>query len=239
MKNKYSKFYNKYHKKDLHPIVDIMQRHRVQSIKKLLPESGKILIAGCGSGYDMSIVKSKMDGYGIDISKQAIKKSMQKYPRFNYKFGSITKIPFKDNLFDIIVCSEVIEHVPNRKKAFSEMKRVLKSGGILIITTPNWWSWFGITRLIAETLFKKSFSSGNQLVDNWSTPKSLKKEMVDSGFNLAVFQGLWYYPPFGRGQKQLPITLISPFINLTGKINSKLGISLPWFGHMLMVKCIT
>jgi SAM-dependent methyltransferase len=49
---------------------------------------------------------------------------------------SITGMPFAPATFDIILCSEVLEHVPEDEKAVSELRRVLKSGGELVVTVP-------------------------------------------------------------------------------------------------------
>ena len=46
-------------------------------------------------------------------------------------------MPFKEDFFEIIVCTEVIEHAPNIDKGFKEMSRVLKKGGKLFLTFPN------------------------------------------------------------------------------------------------------
>ena len=53
--------------------------------------------------------------------------------------GSATDIPLADSCFDTVVCTEVLEHVPNPLKALQEMHRVLKPGGHLILSTPMYW----------------------------------------------------------------------------------------------------
>ena len=50
---------------------------------------------------------------------------------------SLTKLDFKDNFFDVIICSEVLEHIDNDEKAFSEIARVLKEQRNLILTIPT------------------------------------------------------------------------------------------------------
>ncbi len=50
--------------------------------------------------------------------------------------GSITELPFEDNSYDLIICSEVVEHVKDDVKAIAELNRVLSPGGTLIITVP-------------------------------------------------------------------------------------------------------
>jgi SAM-dependent methyltransferase len=53
--------------------------------------------------------------------------------------GSATNIPLGDASFDTVVCTEVLEHVPDPLKALREMYRVLKPGGYLILSTPMYW----------------------------------------------------------------------------------------------------
>ncbi|KCZ87582.1 methyltransferase [Hyphomonas johnsonii MHS-2] len=49
----------------------------------------------------------------------------------------LTDIQFKDNVFDIIICSHILEHIPDDRKAMQEMQRVLKPGGAALIMVPT------------------------------------------------------------------------------------------------------
>ncbi len=51
--------------------------------------------------------------------------------------GDITRLPFKDNSFDLVICSEVLEHIPNDRKAVAELTRVLKPGKQLVVSVPR------------------------------------------------------------------------------------------------------
>lgn len=51
----------------------------------------------------------------------------------------VTNMPFCDNSFDIVICSEVLEHIPEDQKAFSELVRILKPGKILAVSVPRFW----------------------------------------------------------------------------------------------------
>jgi SAM-dependent methyltransferase len=106
----------------------------------ILPRlSGKVLDAGSGEGYGVDMMrKSGLDAYGIDLSPEVVQRTCEKYGPY-YKPGSIMQIPHPDQSFDAVTCMEVIEHVSesDASKALTEIRRVLKTGGELILSTPN------------------------------------------------------------------------------------------------------
>jgi SAM-dependent methyltransferase len=112
-------------------------------LKEVEKEKPKVVLdAGCGRGFYLkalsyfSFIKKI---YGIDINKKylEIAKRINNDPRVVIKHGSIYNLPFSDNFFDLIICSEVLEHLKNDGLALKELKRVLKPKGRLIITVPN------------------------------------------------------------------------------------------------------
>lgn len=229
-------FYEEYHQAErVNPVAGFMQQERCKILQDLLSDaSGKILIIGCGSQDDMGIINENCEGVGIDISEEAIRKSKEKYPQFEYWVADATNLPFATDSFEGVVCSEVIEHIPEDKKVYAEVKRVLKDDGWFIVTTPNWLSPYGLARKIAEFLFKKPFTSGDQPIDNWSTPYSLRKLLVQNGFRIVLFRGIWYFPPTGKGSRQLPSRLTLPLAKLFHPLEPILSRILPWFGHMIL-----
>ncbi|MFC1454936.1 class I SAM-dependent methyltransferase [Candidatus Undinarchaeota archaeon] len=79
---------------------------------------------------------------GIDIDGEGIKKAITHQKKnATFVIANIEKLPFKDNSFDIISCTEVIEHVQNPGVAASEMNRVVAKNGAIYLTTPNYF-WF-------------------------------------------------------------------------------------------------
>ncbi|MFH0832268.1 MAG: class I SAM-dependent methyltransferase [Candidatus Aenigmatarchaeota archaeon] len=104
---------------------------RISQTNKYLPESrGRILDLGCGSGYLLKHVDFK-DKYGIDIDLPRDSRCMK---------GDIRKgLPFKQDYFDCITMLAVFEHIEEDTivDVMKECRRVLRSGGRLIITTPT------------------------------------------------------------------------------------------------------
>jgi len=68
-------------------------------------------------------------------------------------------LPFADKTFDVVVLSEVIEHIMNQYLLFKEMHRVIRNEGFLIISTPNPRSIISILKDLYVKFFKKTFNN--------------------------------------------------------------------------------
>jgi ubiquinone/menaquinone biosynthesis C-methylase UbiE len=100
----------------------------------------KVLDIACGEGYGSNLLsKNAKFVYGVDIDSDTIKNAKIKYKKDNIKFikGSTSSIPLKDNSVDIVVSFETLEHHDEHDEMMSEIKRVLKPEGIVIISTPD------------------------------------------------------------------------------------------------------
>lgn len=105
----------------------------------------KILDVGCGNGrlaHALHTPGLKLDYVGVDNSTELIKLAKELNPEVEFKHGDILEIPCPDKSFDIVFAIAVLHHVPSKKlqlQAMSEIKRVLKKGGIAIVTAWNLW----------------------------------------------------------------------------------------------------
>lgn len=102
----------------------------------------KILEVGCGYGsLSVYMAKKGAEVTGVDLSSEAIKISKRNaslnHQKVIFKQTKGEKLPFKDKTFDIVVCCETLEHIPNYKKAIDEIIRVTKDSGKIIVTIPN------------------------------------------------------------------------------------------------------
>lgn len=74
-----------------------------------------------------------------DIDKGALKFAGKKFKRKNlfFKYADAMKMPFRQNSFDVVICTHVYEHVPSPKKLFNEIHRILKPGGVCYLAAQN------------------------------------------------------------------------------------------------------
>lgn len=132
-----------------------------------------ILDAGCGEGFTMNKLREKGIGKkieGIEYEKDAIAFGKKLFPHLPIKQGSVYELPYKDHSFDLIACTEVLEHLEEPAKAIKEMLRVTRK--YLIISTPNEPLFMMSNFLRGKNLSRFGNDPGH--INHWN-PLSLKK----------------------------------------------------------------
>jgi ubiquinone/menaquinone biosynthesis C-methylase UbiE len=100
----------------------------------------EVLDAGCGTGYGLQVLRGVGPAklVGVDTSEDAVARARKEVDRYaEIVQGDVRKLPFDDDAFDVVVCFEVIEHIEGHDEALGEMRRVLRAGGVLLISSPN------------------------------------------------------------------------------------------------------
>jgi len=115
-----------------------------------LPKNKHVLDAGCGlSAWTNSSLRKRYRISGVDGEPDAIEACNLLYKDDDYKVGNLYELNSKNEVYDAVVMREVIEHFITSEKAVKEVHRILKPGGIYILTTPNYDS--RLTSLIENT----------------------------------------------------------------------------------------
>jgi len=99
---------------------------------------GNMLEIGCGEGRGVALLHSYVDAFtGIDKIAEVINRLSSSYPEATFKQTVIPPLDFPDQSFDSIISFQVIEHIKDDKTYLEEIARVLKPGGVALLTTPN------------------------------------------------------------------------------------------------------
>ncbi len=189
---------------------DLSFRRRVMEVVEAFDVKGneKVLDCGCGDGFYIMVLRElypSLEITGIDYDEKILDKA-KKY----IKQDGITKLiksevydlPFKDNYFDKIILSEVLEHLENENSGLKEIYRVLKKNGRLIITVPNhnypfWWDPLNRVR---EKFGLGHFNKDNELLAGlWSMhlrlyyPDEVMRLIKKTGFKVLKTKLLTHY----------------------------------------------
>jgi len=171
-----------------------------------IPANGclRILDVGCGSGLNSKMLAAMGHRVcGVDLSEAAI----EQYRRCGFE-GQAENIEaglnYPDDSFDVVFCSEVIEHMTSPAELVGEMKRVLKPGGQLVLSTPNsaFWLYRALGVLgytVGELQHPKHFQ--------YFSRRSLLKLLEGAGFTRKETMGRNMYmilPAMGPLEQVLP-----------------------------------
>lgn len=161
-----------------------------------LPTTGLVLDVGCG---DAAVIehcrqhRPNLDFIGIDIRPLPGEET--------FLCADCRALPFADETFDCVLMLAVIEHVPDQRIVLAETQRILRRGGVALITTPN--PLYGLAAAIAGRLGLK-YREG---YDNSISLEQLSALAVDVGLRVDRAQGF----------------VIAPFDNPLGPLEQKLG----------------
>ena len=99
---------------------------------------GDLLEIGCGEGRGVGLLHDLVKSYtGIDKINEVVDKLAIAYPAANFQQAVIPPLDFTDQKFDTVISFQVIEHIKDDKEYLAEISRILKPGGVALITTPN------------------------------------------------------------------------------------------------------
>jgi 2-polyprenyl-3-methyl-5-hydroxy-6-metoxy-1,4-benzoquinol methylase len=190
-----------------------------QLIRPHLQAGSRLLEVGCGAG-NLLLQASVPGSYpmALDLSMQAL--SFVRSRLQEARVGADApagyactqaigeSLPFAEGSFDCVLLSEVIEHLEAPQISIGEAVRVLCPGGRLLITTPNYRSFWPLMEWTVDRMNMAPKMAGEQHVSRFH-PASLKQMLVETGLNLEYSGSIYNLSPFlslvslGRAKRQL------------------------------------
>lgn len=195
-----TKIYKKREKQGVFEYFD--KQYRLDYTEKMIPHSnslsGKAIDVGCGAGQFLPILVNKgYKTYGIDFSSEMIELSKQRCRKEDMKvtlhMDDAVNLSFPNNYFDVYIGMGVIEYMNSDEPMLKEIRRVLKPGGVAIITLRNMlsihvtWNMFYVTTVnpicknaINKILKKKPFSYTP--ISRRHDPQEIKRKLKSLDF---------------------------------------------------------
>lgn len=188
-----------------HPVQRFWHQKKFLNVARHLPVSARVLDLGCGPGSFLDVAaESRPDirGVGIDIASRQIdfaRQNVQNRHGQRIEFlqlkGGEEALPFADGSFDVVTSIEVIEHIHPflALRMLAEARRLLKPGGKLIVTTPNYRSAWPLIEWALEKLSPVKYHE--QHINKY-TPNSLLKFLECAGYKVGKVSSIFMIAPF-------------------------------------------
>ena len=109
----------------------------------------RLLDAGCGSGRTLDELARYGRVAGVDANPDAVELARRRGHR-DVRVARVEELPFRAESFDVVTCLDVVEHTPDDRATLSELRRVTREGGVLLVTVPAYqslWSWHDVVNL--------------------------------------------------------------------------------------------
>lgn len=179
-----------------------------------LGAASRVLDIGCGAAPGLRYLRSRgLTAFGCDVSAVALAAARAALPgaalvRCDLELA----LPFADGQFDLLILSEVVEHVGALPTLLAEMRRILRPSGAFVLTTPNRWD----VRRVVGALGGPSWSGDRDPTHvNLQTPRSLRRHLAAAGFAGVRLRTGW--KPVARvGGRRLPLRVELPYPPLVG-----------------------
>ncbi|HOS48127.1 MAG TPA: class I SAM-dependent methyltransferase [Bacteroidia bacterium] len=167
--------YNNYPRKDGISPITIKRYHQLLGRFNKFRKTGKIIDVGCGNGHLLEEAKKlNWEVYGTEFTDTAVDLCIKK--GISMQKGVLDVSNYEENSFDCLFFIEVIEHINNPKEELEKFHKLLRKGGLLYITTPNF-----------NSISSKHLKSRWSIVEYpehlaYYTPNTLHKILTEAGF---------------------------------------------------------
>jgi SAM-dependent methyltransferase len=120
---------------------DRLTREIVDNVIRFIKPNDKVVDIGCGVGDLLTEIYDRMlsvNVYGCDFSEKAIEGASRRLPHGLFQRHAIHKnLPYRDESFDVVLCSDVLEHLEYPSLIVAELVRICRTGGLVAIIVPD------------------------------------------------------------------------------------------------------
>jgi len=163
--------------------------------REIKDRTPRILDVGCGTGANLMMLSEFGDAEGVDISEDALSFCRERGLK-NVRHGAAEKLPYDDETFDLVTALDVVEHLDDDVAGLSEMRRVLRPGGHLLLFVPTFMFLWGVQDEVSNHRRR------------YRMPE-LRRAVEKAGFRVerTTYANITFF---------MPVLLIRKFMRLTG-----------------------
>jgi len=180
-------------------VLDEFHRHRLRVFRRLFKRhvAAGSEVLDVGSGY--SLIRCCRPDWPFrvtccDLDEAAMRKMAEEAPDYRWVAGDASDLPFADEEFDAVFAGEIIEHLPDPRQGLREWLRVLKPGGVFIMSTPN-------KRRLMNVINRSEDAVNPEHISEMSY-RELLEMLEGEGLRLLHREGIyleWFFNYFRRG----------------------------------------
>lgn len=225
--------------------VDYEQKTRHRFVRECFAavRPKRVLDVGCGNGRDViALARDHEDCRidGVDISPGMIdeaRKCLTSQPesvadRVAFSVSDLSVAAVGDRTYDMAVCSEVLEHVPDFPVMLAGIADSLRPHGWAVVTVPNRRGLYGLNRLLIERHnARKGKRPWPHPYDEWKQPRELRAAVQSAGFRVIRERGACYLPGFSLSDL-LPGSVTSGIVSAVSAVEPALRLAVPRHGYM-------
>lgn len=153
----------------------------------------RILDAGCGDGVQLEgiIHISEVEVWGIDSNPIRTGRARRRFPAVKILCGDLLHMPFRERVFDIVLCSQVIEHIAQDDLVLEGLAKLLKPEGLMILGTPNEGCFMAQLR---NYIFERRILNDTDHMNFYKEP-IIRQKIEAAGFVIEeVMRENWFFP---------------------------------------------
>ncbi len=173
----------------------------------------EILDIGCGEGHLTEEIRKSVENAeitGVDYSLSAIEYAHKYFPHIHFDVADVYEMPYAPQFFDIVVCNDLWEHVPDPLFLLQKISMILKPNGYLIISTPSRYRFENILNILRGRAIR--FMSSKHVTEY--SVGQIKEQLNYGNFQLITFQSKAI--PSQNSTITLLMWLIKSFIKMVG-----------------------
>jgi SAM-dependent methyltransferase len=113
------------------------EEHRARYLWAAERVTGRVLDVACGTGHGSELLAARCEVVGLDRDAATVATARARVPHGDFRVATIPPMPFDDGRFDAAISFETIEHIPDDHAFVAELRRVVRGGGFVLLSTPN------------------------------------------------------------------------------------------------------